>query len=111
MTSDLEQFRHEMYALKDDIELALQRNRDIPSPSVSKLMIDIKNEIARLNDRLKPLEDWYQRTLGMGIVAKVGWSIVSVYVIASSFGIFQMYVKVSHIDQDIRLTIQEELRK
>lgn len=122
MTSDLQQFQREWHSFKGDIERTLAMYRDNPPPSVSKLMLGIQKQIEDLNIRLSdlfenlsgrvhPLEQAYQRAIGMGVLAKVGWSVLSVYVVASSFGLFQMYVKVSHIDQDIRLTIQEELRK
>lgn len=122
MTSDLQQFQREWHSFKGDIERTLAMYRDTPPPSVSKLMLGIQKQIEDLNtrlsdlfsnldDRVQPLEVAYQRAIGMGVLAKVGWSVLSVYVVASSFGLFQMYVKVSHIDQDIRLTIQEELRK
>lgn len=122
MTSDLQQFQREWHSFKGDIERTLAMYRDTPPPSVSKLMLGIQKQIEDLNtrlsdlfsnldDRVQPLEVAYQRAIGMGFLAKVGWSVLSVYVVASSFGLFQMYVKVSHIDQDIRLTIQEELRK
>lgn len=122
MTSDLQQFQREWHSFKGDIERTLAMYRDTPPPSVSKLMLGIQKQIEDLNIRLsdlfsnldgrvQPLEVAYQRAIGMGVLAKVGWSVLSVYVVASSFGLFQMYVKVSHIDQDIRLTIQEELRK
>jgi len=122
MTSDLQQFQREWHSFKGDIERTLAMYRDNPPPSVSKLMLGIQKQIEdinirlsdlfeNLNGRVQPLEQAYQRAIGMGVLAKVGWSVLSVYVVASSFGLFQMYVKVSHIDQDIRLTIQEELRK
>jgi hypothetical protein len=60
----------------------------------------------KTNGRVTNLELWRAQLQGAGTVAKIGWSILGVFIIAASFALFKMYVQFQSIESKINASVE-----
>jgi hypothetical protein len=101
-------------------------NEQLPGATVtiSKFMGEIKDHIkdthqaidrnTRLlekhNGRLSKVEAWKLRLQGMQIATKTIWGLLSVFIVASVFGLFNMYVTYQTLPHTVADIVKEELQ-
>ena len=81
----------------------------VVSSQYGHILKELKNMHTTLkehNDRLTKLERIQERFRGASMATKTIWGIVSVFVIAIVFGMFQMYLTINKLD----LTIESKIR-
>ena len=68
----------------------------------------ILNQVQKTNGRVTKIELWKAKLKGASSVLKGVWGILGVFVVASIFGIFQMYLAINRIETTIHNEVQKE---
>ena len=77
--------------------------------SIDKGIIKLDKTITTHNGRLKKMEEFVLLAKGGKMALKGVWSIVGVFFIAMAFGMFQMYIGFTNLDNTIKVAINKEL--
>jgi len=75
------------------------------------MLRDIKIQTEKTNGRVTLLEAIKLRAEGGAAVLKGIWAFMGVFAVAVTFGLFNMYVQLTHLDSTIRQTVREELTR
>lgn len=101
----LEVLERGIFARFDSLEKSLIVHAETPPAALSPLLNEIRQDLkevkeqtTKTNGRVSKLESWRDMMKGASIATKIFWSGMSVFVIASIVGVFQMYMEYDKID-------------
>lgn len=76
---------------------------------IKAIAIETRDQAVKTNGRVTRLELWQARLEGAGTMAKIGWGVIGVFLIAASFALFKMYVEFQSIDEKIKGAVSQQL--
>ena len=86
-------------------------NREIKAmlDHIGQKMDQIHDEVKFTNGKVKSLMAWREQIKGASIAVKSAWGVAGVFLIAMTFGVFNMYIQVHELPSTIQALIEEEL--
>ena len=87
-------------------------NREIKAmlENIGAKMEEIHAEVKFTNGKVKSLMAWREQIKGASTVVKGAWGVAGVFLIAMTFGVFNMYVQVHDLPTTVQVLIEDELQ-